>query len=879
MRSLFIAIALFLGASSAWAESPIGRQQQFLSDGWRFRFGAEPTGVISAGFDDSAWSVVSVPHTWNRVGNYGAARSQTTDIDRGVGWYRLHFRAPGLAEGRHAFLQFDAASIVAEVWLNGRRLGSHAGAFSRFRLDATDALHPGGDNVLAVKVDNSKPDPGSPTQDVVPISGDFFMYGGLYRPVSLLVVGRTHIDMLDEGSPGVYARTDRLTDDRAEVSVRTMLAGDAEPVLVATRVLDAKGATVAQVSQRASGRGDSIAVLAIRHPHRWDGQHDPYFYHVVVEVRAASGALLDRVEQPLGLRSVVIDPDRGFILNGRHIQLHGVTRHQDREGRGWALTPADEQEDMALIREIGANTIRLSHYNQSQGFADLADRDGMILWAELGVVNLTAPPGVRDTPPPMLASARQQLIELIRQNYNHPSIALWSIGNEVTNWSSKRLTPGNARPLMEALQTVAKREDPTRPTTIGVCCEPLPGEPDMGQDRTSGTADTVGYNLYLGWYGSGHAEEASRLRSVLMGLHAEHPHIPISLSEYGAGGAVSQHSDDPFGGKIESIARPQPEEVQAAVHELSWKAIEDIPFLWGSYAWEMFDSTSDLREEGDSVDLNTKGLVSFDRKRRKQAFYFYKAAWRTDPVLHLIGGDYIDRPYAVVDVRAYSNAAEARLTLDGHDLGTVRCADAVCVWPKVRLHPGANRIEASARWPGGRALSDAMTWRFGGAERVVHIRAGSLTSVTTSDGTVYGSDVYFVGGEGHTLNPIHHELYASGKKSAPPIRVDGAAQSALYVGYRAGRHFSYHVPLPDGGYRVTLHGFEPDRAAVARRFSVTVSGGARRDGVDYATLAGGPLRATDLSLQARVTGGELVIDFDGANDEALVSAIDIVPAP
>lgn len=881
-RNRIAGVALALAsllASTAGAD----RRETALAGGWRFHLGDPGPATAEPRFDDKGWQRVAVPHTWNKLGNYGVTRRKDANTVRGIGWYRLRFAAPQIAAGERLYLQFDAASIVADVWLNGVRLGRHEGAFSRFRFDATEALRAGGDNVLAVRVDNSKPDAGSATRYVVPISGDFFMYGGLYRPASMIVVGPQHIDLSDMGSAGIYERTIALEAARASVSVRTLLRNDGPrpaPVTLRTTIADASGRQVARderrVSLPASGGAEATASLTIANPRRWNGRADPYLYRTTVEVIGADGRVLDRASEPLGLRDMAFDAARGFLLNGKPLPLHGVTRHQDRQDKGWALADADHAQDMAIIEEMGANAVRLSHYNHAKPFYDLADRDGTVLWAELGLVNLAALPGERDARPEMVASAKQQLSELIRQNYNHPSVAVWSIGNEITNWTSKGLTPSNARPLMNALDRLAHAEDPTRATTIAVCCEPLPGQPDTGVDRTSGTADTVAYNLYLGWYGSGHAEEAATLGNVLSGLHRERPKLPIAVGEYGAGGATSQHTDNPFGGRIESIYRPQPEEVQSAVHELSWRGIAPLGFLWGSFIWQMFDATSDLREEGDSSDINTKGLVTFDRATRKDAFYFYKAAWNPAPMIHLTGRRYVDRAYPVVDVTAYSNATSADLSLDGRRIGSAACVDRVCRWPGVRLRRGSNRLSVSAS-VNGKAVADAATWTYAGPARALHVRTGSLTGVTLADGTRYGSDTFFAGGTGSTLNPFQRELYAAGGGTAKARKiVTGTDRADLYASWRAGEAFSYALPVPDGRYRVRLHLFEPDKAGT-HRFAADIAGGTRRDGIDVALLAGGVLKATTVELSGPARDGVLRLDFRGQGGEAIVSAIDVEP--
>ncbi|WP_076068525.1 glycoside hydrolase family 2 [Sphingomonas montana] len=884
MLTRWFAIAVLLAmmvvaAPAALPAQASRRSEVILADGWRFHLGDVKGDGTAVGYDDSRWQPVAVPHSWNKVGSYAVTRRPDANVTRGVGWYRLRFTPPrgAGAGGRRVHLQFDAASIVADVWVNGRKVGRHEGAFSRFRVDATDVVRPG-ENILTVRVDNSKPVPGSPTEFVVPISGDFFMYGGLYRPVSLIVTEAAHIDLLDHGGPGVYGRIVTLGDAAATVAVRTRLrnAGPARGIVLRTRVLDGAGRQAARADQRlalgANAAVEREAVLRIANPRRWNGMDDPYLYRMVVDLIGRDGAVLDSVAQPLGLRTVSVDPDRGFILNGRVLKLHGVNRHQDRQDKGWAVTEADMAQDMALITEMGANSVRLAHYNHAAHFYDMADRNGMLLWAELGLVNLASIPGRADTPPAVKASAEAQLVELIRQNANHPSVGVWSIGNELTNWASKGLTPSNARPLMIALNALAKREDPSRPTTLAACCEVLPGEKDDGRDRTAGTADTVAYNLYYGWYGSGRVADAAQLGTVMQGYHRENPKLPVGVGEYGAGGAISQHSDDVNGGRIESIYRPQAEEVQAAVHELSWKALKPLDFLWGSWVWQMFDATSDLREEGDSTDINTKGLVTFDRAVKKDAYWFYKAAWSTRPVLYLASRRYVDRAYPVIDIRAYSNAPGADASINGRPLGRVACADNVCVWPQVRLSSGDNVVVATAA-----GQTDRMTLRYTGPAREMHVRTGTLEGVTLADGTRYGSDAFFAGGLGFTLNPYQRELYAADQPRKVAKVVTGAGAPLLYASWRAGQAFRYVLPLPAGRYRVTLHLFDPVETVAGRRIFTVRAGGGAPERIDIVARAGAGLRATTMVLPATAAGGGLTLDFVGVVGEAVVSAIDVVP--
>jgi beta-galactosidase len=877
MLNRVIAIALLLvlavGASPAAAQ---GRAETILADGWRFHLGEVRDDATAAGFDDADWQPVSVPHTWNKVGNYGVTRRPDANTTRGIGWYRLRFTLPANAAGKRVHLQFDAASIVADVWVNGRKLGRHEGAFSRFRVDATDALRPG-ENIL----DSEGRQFEAPSRQPDRVRGaDLGRLLHVWRALSPGVAdrdGQAHIDLLDHGGPGIYGRVTKLDDAAATVAVLTRLrnSGRAGAVTLRTIIADGDGRQVARSEQQlrlaAGATTERETRLAIARPRRWNGLDDPYLYRTIVELIGRGGEVLDRVEQPLGLRTVAVDPDKGFILNGRPMRLNGVNRHQDRQEKGWALTQADYEQDMALIEELGANSIRLAHYNHATPFFDLADRNGMVLWAELGLVNLASIPGKADTPPAMKANAEAQMIELIRQNYNHPSVGVWSIGNEITNWSSKGLTPSNARPLMNALDAVAKREDPTRPTTIAACCEVLPGEKDDGRDRTAGTADTVAYNLYYGWYTSGRVADAARLGAVMQGYHRENPTLPVGVGEYGAGGAITQHTDNVDGGKIESIYRPQAEEIQAGVHELSWKELKPLDFLWGTWVWQMFDATSDLREEGDSTDINTKGLVTFDRSVKKDAYWFYKAAWSKAPVLYLTGRRYVDRAYPVIDVRAYSNAPEAQLSVNGRALGKAACADFVCVWPRVRLAAGENAIVVTAA-----GQTDRMVLRYSGPERAIHVRTGTLEGVTLADGTRYGSDNFFDGGLGFTLNPYQRELYAANQQRKAAKVVAGAREPRLYASWRAGKAFRYALPLPDGRYRVTLHLFDPVETASGKRvFTVTASGGAPIR-IDPVARAGAGMTAVAVGLPATARDGTLTLDFAGVVGEALVSAIDVV---
>ncbi|MEI9989128.1 MAG: glycoside hydrolase family 2 TIM barrel-domain containing protein [Rhizomicrobium sp.] len=702
-----IAASLCLPAQAAAASEP--RVTVDLASGWRFRQADNLKGIEAPAFDDSAWAVVTLPHTWNRLGNAGTARSPQSNIAQGVGWYRLHFKAP--ARGGRYFLQFDGVGAVADVWLNGRYVGRHEGAFSRFRFDVTVAVHPSTDNLLVVKADNSRPRPGATTADVLPLAGDFFVYGGVYRGVSLVATDALHVDMLDFGGPGVYAHALSIDADAAMVQVVARLTNDGAPrkdIVAETAIEEADGKVVATSGMTADlSRRESTVTsnLRIARPRLWNGIADPYLYRVVFMLRTKAGAVLDRVTQPLGLRTMRFDADKGFFLNGVHVLLKGAARHQDRPVKGWAISHADQDEDFAILADMGANAVRLPHYQYDQYAYDLVDKQGFMAWTEIPLVSEASFDG-RTPSAALTANARRQLTELIRQNYNHPSIALWSIANEVDLKATRHNGPSNVVGLLRDLNDLAHREDPTRPTTLADCCEQPGGRQ---QDGITDVTDTLGYNRYFGWYYG----KPGDFGAMLDRAHAAHPGLPIAVSEYGAGAALTQHTDDPQGGPINPRGRPHPEEVQDWYHEKSWEQLRGRGYLWGVFIWNMFDFSSDQRQEGDLTDINDKGLVSYDRKTRKDAFYFYRALWSPRPTLHLVGRRYVDRPYGVIDVKAYSNAAAAHLWLNGRDAGTAPCAGGICLWPAVRLDPGTNTVIAKADI-GGAVLSDTVQWNYAG---------------------------------------------------------------------------------------------------------------------------------------------------------------------
>jgi beta-galactosidase len=611
------------------------------------------------------------------------------------------------------------------------------------------------------------------------------------------------------------------------------------------------------------------ASLDVIGPRLWNGVADPYLYTLRVDVQSGV-ATLDTVTQKIGIRTMRFDPDKGFFLNGKPLALRGVNRHQESGANGWASTQAELERDYAIIKEIGANTVRLAHYQHAQAEYDLADRMGLVVWAEMPLVLLSAPYGEPTATPGFIANAEQHLRELIRQNINHPSIAAWSIANE-PNIANVWMQPKPPTlPLLQRLAALSRAEDPSRPPVLASCCGTLPGSlmptsPGQGLDSPPAAVDVFGVNVYFGWYYAGVSDLAAYLDEV----HAFYPKKAISVTEYGAGGALSQHTDNPLGGPVIAGGRPHPEGFQSYIHERTWPQLRDKPYLWGSWLWNMFDFGTAIRMEGDLVDTNDKGIVSFDRKVKKESFYFYKAHWNPEPMIYLAGHRYTDRASPVADVKAYTNAPQARLALNGRDLGSVACVERICLWRNVVLAKGDNELVVSATLD-GMALRDKATWRRADGPGTYRVLAGQLGVMQTNVG-LYGSDNFFTGGEGRLLNePVR-------RNPPPPKVVQGAADQTLYLAYRTG-NFSYELPLPDGEYDVTLRFVEPveNQGAGKRVFDVRMQGSAVLPGLDIAALAGS-MRALERTVPLHVEGGKARIEFIPKAGAAILSSFSVRP--
>ena len=558
---------------------------------------------------------VTLPHTWNAVdGQDGGG-----DYYRGACRYTKQFPKPALNPGEEAWLEFKGAAYTADVSVNGEALCHHEGGFSTFRIKLPELKD---ENTVEVRVDNSSND------RVYPQKADFTFYGGIYRDVKLIIVPKTHFDLDYLGSCGIRV-TATPDGDKATVRVESRTTGGQ----VQIALVDAAGKTVA------TGEGTD-ATMTIENAHRWNGVADPYLYTAQCRL-VEDGKVLDNLDIPFGVRSFRVDPKQGFFLNEKPYPLHGVSRHQDRKGLGNAITRPMHDEDMALIAEMGCNTVRLAHYQHDQYFYDLCDRYGMVVWAEIPYISEHMPNGREDT----ISQAK----ELVEQNYNHPSIVCWGVSNEITiSTKDKKDMLDNHRQLNDLCHEM----DKTRLTTLAcyAMCGPF--------NRSAHITDMVSWNLYLGWYVPGFI-----LNDLWMGFfHLCFPNRPFGYSEYGAEGMPNLHSTHPHRGD-------HTEEYQAKYHEYMLRCFKRHPWMWATHVWNMFDFAADARDQGGEPGMNHKGLVTFDRKTKKDSFYLYKAWWSDEAFVHICSKRFVERTGSTATVKVYSNQSTVALYVNGNKVG------------------------------------------------------------------------------------------------------------------------------------------------------------------------------------------------------------------
>lgn len=656
--SRLVSVVLFmLYGMSMFAQ----RQDILLNNDWNFRFSHQ----VQKGTEVR----VDLPHTWNAQD----ALAGKIDYKRGIGNYEKNLFIRPEWKGKRLFIRFEGVNNIADVFINRRHIGEHRGGYGAFIFEITGKVEYGKENSILVRVNNGE------QLDIMPLVGDFNFYGGIYRDVHLLITDETCISPLNYASPGVRLIQDsvshRYAKVRAIVDLSNGSSGNQE-VELNVRLLDGQR-VVKEGTKKVNLSGNAAMqqefTFEIDQPHLWNGRQDPFLYQAEVTL-FRNGQMVDRVTQPLGLRFYRIDPDKGFFLNGKHLPLQGVCRHQDRSEVGNALRPQHHEEDVALMLEMGVNAVRLAHYPQATYFYDLMDKNGIIVWAEIPFVG---PGGYNDKGfvdlPAFRANGKEQLKELIRQHYNHPSICVWGLFNELTELGD------NPVEYIKELNVLAHQEDPTRPTTSA--------SNQMGD--LNFITDAIAWNRYDGWYGGTPAD----LGKWLDRMHKDHPEICIAISEYGAGASIYHQQDSLV--KTVPTSWWHPENWQTYYHIENWKTISSRPYVWGSFVWNMFDFGAAHRTEGDRPGINDKGLVTFDRKVRKDAFYFYKANWnREEPMLYLTGKRDTVRTQRLQTITAFTNLSGVELFVNGKSYGkAIPDSYAILEWKNVELEPGENEIK------------------------------------------------------------------------------------------------------------------------------------------------------------------------------------------
>lgn len=567
---------------------------------------------------------INLPHTWNAIDGQDGGN----DYFRGTCVYTKNFRGPLWSkETEQVYLQFDGVSASAKVYINGQMCLCHYGGYSTFRTNISDFLKE--ENVLEVAVDNSVND------NVYPQKADFTFYGGIYREAKLIIVKRNHFELDYYGGDGIRI-TPKLKGADADIHIESY--HNAKEAEVVIRILDREGKEVAY------GEGNRTT-LHISNVHRWDGLEDPYLYVADIKLFVQK-ELVDALMIPFGVREFYVDAKKGFFLNGRLYPLRGVARHQDWKELGAALLKKHHKEDIDLIREIGANSVRLAHYQHDQYFYDLCDRYGIIVWAEIPYISSHMPNGNEN--------AITQMKELITQNYNHPSIVTWGLSNEITIDTKDKK---DMISLHKKLNNLCHAFDDTRPTSLAcyAVCSPF--------NKSAHITDLVGWNLYLGWYVPG-----LFLNDLwIWFFHKCYPLRPLGFSEYGCEGMPNLHSAKPRRGD-------HTEEYQAIYHEYMLRCFERHPYMWGNFVWNMFDFAADARNQGGEPGMNHKGLVTFDRKIKKDSFYLYKAHWNKTPFVHLCGKRFKERAEERTTIKVYTNQSEVSLYHNGEKIDTKKGA-------------------------------------------------------------------------------------------------------------------------------------------------------------------------------------------------------------
>lgn len=795
IRLLLLFTAAFAAGTATEAQAQ--RETQTLNNGWKFLQGDCPAAADSA-LDDSAWTTVHLPHTWN------TDAYTHKDYYRGPGWYRRRLTLPRGWKEKQIFLKIDAASKAATLYVNGRKVGEHAGGYTAFTFDITPHLRHDGSNVLAIRADNGR-------TDIPPISGDFTFFGGIYRDVWLTAVPKQHFNLTNHGSTGVFISTPQVSAREATVQIRGEVKNDApeKASLELVHTLYRPDGSPAQThKQPISVKGGETLTFChrlspISNPCLWTPE-TPALYRVETTLRdRKTGAVLDRTDHHTGFRWFSFHPGKGFFLNGRPYKLRGVCRHQDQRPIGVALTDEMHRRDFMLMKEMGANFIRISHYPQDDALLEMCDRLGMLAWEEIPVIDI-----VPDTPG-YADNCERSLREMIRQHYNHPSVIMWGYMNEILLVTQRKYKTEDAlKPVLQRtlalahrLEKALKEEDTTRVSTMA-----FHGSDAYNTTGISEITDIVGWNLYQGWYGG----DLSEFGKFLARQHSNHPTHPMIVSEYGAGSDARLHSLSPraFDFSIE---------YQQKYLEHYLPVLENTPYVCGGTHWNFIDFSSALRDES-MPRINNKGLVYADRTP-KDVYYYYQATWRKDiPVLHIASRDWTQRSGVqqgdapvMLPVKVYSNLPEVELFIDGQSLGKQKTENCTATF-RVPFRSRRPFLLAQADYR-GTAVQDGLTVDF---RPVPHSLREAFSSAPHSSRSTapelavnVGSRCFFTSHEsGLTWVPDRpYEPggwgYIGGKEENTQTEIHLTADGPLFQSLRSSLQ-GYRFDVPRGIYEVEL---------------------------------------------------------------------------
>ncbi|MDL2322669.1 discoidin domain-containing protein [Bacteroidales bacterium OttesenSCG-928-A17] len=696
-----------------------GRQKTNFNSNWKFRSQITTNGPAASSYDDSSWGTINVPHTWNKTD----ASDGGGNYLKTVGWYRKALPWKTEYEGKKIFLEFLGANTKTECFVNGESLGVHKGGYTAFRYDITDKLTTG-DNIIAVKVDNRI------DQEIAPLSGDFSFYGGIYRDVSLIVTDPVHVELMDKGAPGLYLTTTNVSKTSATLEVKAIIHNESSSPVDVTLKAEIKhpdtfdaianvenplfdissmapgGAPIETITETITISANSSyefkKTTTIDNPRLWNGKKDPYRYLVDFAINQGE-TVLDNLTEYVGFRYFSVSP-AGFSLNGTLYPLRGVNRHQDRSNMGNAITKKEHDEDFGMIYEIGANAVRLAHYPQDPYMYELCDKYGIIVWAEIPFLDKLG-----SNEATFREVTKNQLVEMIRQQYNRPSILMWGLQNEVSTGSYNP----QMSTFMPEMHNLAKAEDPSRFTV----------QAQAGTERYNWTTDLHAKNQYPGWYQGGTfgSYMDARIYSSV-GYY-------VGMSEYGAGANIHQHEINP--------AQPQhngqwhPEEYQNKVHEEAVIDISTRNWIWGTFVWNMFDFGSDSRNEGEQPGINDKGLVTFDRSVKKDSYYVYKVNWNSEPEIYITSRRYEERNHDVTPVTVYSNCESVELFVNGVSQGVKQYSSVSCgifKWTNIAL-PNKGQGEAAKNTITVKGIKDGNTYE----DEVIWKRVlGQSTEITST---------------------------------------------------------------------------------------------------------------------------------------------------